>query len=123
MRSALRLLLLFALITRALVPTGFMPVAAADGHGLTLVICNGSGELQFVTLDDEGKQVPSNSEKASHEPCAFAGNIGLTAPTLDVATLLHITETELALSVGSDVVLPPVCAGPPLGSRAPPHHS
>ncbi|MGD9784635.1 MAG: DUF2946 family protein [Hyphomicrobiaceae bacterium] len=122
MGLAFRHLLLCALLVRALVPAGFMPSAAADGHGLTLVICNGSGELLSVTPDD-GQQVPSKSEGGSHEPCAFAGHVALTAPAFEVTTLLSMPETEEGLNAGSDVVLPPARAGPPLGSRAPPNHS
>lgn len=123
MRFALRYLLLFALLMRALVPVGYMPAAAADGHGLSLVICNGSGELQAIALDDQGNPVPPKSEKSSHEPCAFAGHVALSAPSFDAAILMHIVEADRVPVVALGVVRPPVRAGPPLGSRAPPHRS
>jgi len=119
----LRLLLLVALFVRALVPAGFMPAVAAQGHGLTLVICSGSGGLQTITVDEEGKKLPAKSGKTSHEPCAFSGHLGIAAPSLDVATLLHVLEPARPPIVAANYFLPPVRAGPALGSRAPPFHS
>jgi hypothetical protein len=63
-------LLVALLATRALVPTGWMPVAGADGVRITL--CTGQG-LVVATLDADGDILPMDpSEDAPRETCPFA---------------------------------------------------
>lgn len=112
------LLLAFAL--RALIPHGFMPSfdGAADG-AFKLVICTAQG-AKLVAFDAEGKPHTDHSGKHSQQPCAFAG---LSTASLDAPSAPEVPE-PLRVSVANAglerFVLPPVRAGPRLGSRGPP---
>lgn len=112
--------LLFALTFRALVPTGFMPVAQEDG--VALVLC-GSGGLQTVVVDAEGRpEKPEHPEDRRAEPvCAF---VGIAAIAPDDRPPLTPSRTRWVVR---PVTMPPVAhrdlrnaRGPPPPLRGPP---
>lgn len=109
-------LLLVASLVRALIPAGFMPdFSGADG--LKLVICTASGN-QLVDLDETGQ--PSETRSHASEPCAFSG-IGVVAlPVIDFVDFVPPAAVADLFVPASTFGLPPVRAGPTLGSRAPP---
>ena len=69
-------LLALALIVRALVPTGWMPVATA--HGVTLELCAGQSMSPTVAMR-HGHHDGGKAAMPDH-PCAFAG-LGMAADT------------------------------------------
>lgn len=122
MRELVRIILLFALVMRGVVPVGFMPAASADGRGLTLVICSGGSSFDAVRRDADGTPSPSKPDKTAHEPCAFASHGALIAPEVqhDRPAVTAVSQ-PLLLSATGTLLLARV--GPPVGSRAPPFHS
>jgi len=117
-------LVLLAFICRALIPIGYMPDFAAVSEGsFKVVICTSQGS-QMMQLDENGKKVPANPESTHHQPCAFSSATPTVAPLylaeIGIEPVGLVTEVSFA-SVFEE--LPPVRAGPALGSRAPPHLS
>ena len=119
------LVLLAAILVRAVVPAGFMLEASAAARGeLKLVICTGSGSK----VVDAGASGPSSEhdqdgQGSQHEPCAFgAGATAALQPVLIDADPPEIAASSAPLRLIA-FILPPVRAGPTLGSRAPPLHS
>jgi hypothetical protein len=82
-RSALALLAVPALLLRAFLPVGFMPVAATDGW---IGFCPGAGPLPAVlaanaathhhhdhhSMDGGAGGAPADPPTAHHAPCLFA---------------------------------------------------
>jgi hypothetical protein len=126
-----------ALLMRAIVPVGFMPMATANG--IELVLCSGMAQPSDITTApaasammpgmthhamparaDGGHQIPAKPEA----PCAFAG---LTAPSLSGAdiVLLAIAFASIvaaALFQRPDALIRPrPFLRPPL--RGPPAHA
>jgi hypothetical protein len=109
-------LLLAAIVFRALIPPGFVPVIAGTGLG-KLVICTSTG-AKLVPADTEHGKVPADDGK--HASCIFSalpvlglvanGNFNLEPPPPPPA------------HVGSALTfqLPPSKVGPLLGVRGPP---
>lgn len=107
LRSPLFALLMAALLLRALIPAGFMPVQAAEG-GVQLQLC--TGYAPAALLADAGRQPASTGSGAGlvdHLPCAFAAT-ALAAPPAVSAAILQLPAPQGL----------PVQAGPP--SRAVP---
>ncbi len=105
MPHAIRFLIVAALLVRAAVPTGWMPVAAQDG--LRLMLCNGDGpvEIAMDTGADEhahhghhgsGPDEKQGGDHTGKEACPFG----------------------LALGKSADIA-PPLVTGLPLDSTAP----
>lgn len=68
------LLLTLALVMRALLPQGFMPVASAEG--LRMEMCGGTAP---VTIELDREAQPQNSQKSA--PCPYAiGTAGIDLP-------------------------------------------
>jgi hypothetical protein len=116
-------LVLFAFICRALIPIGFMPDFAGASKGVyRVVICTGYGPLS-LDLNANGQRIPSKHGTSHHQPCAFSTSAtvaSLELPQVNVAPLGMVAEI---LSSGTFEALPPVRAGPAVGSRAPPQFS
>lgn len=117
--------LLFAFVVRALVPVGFMPdLAAARDGTFKIVICTSNG-LAVLGVDENGNPTdvsPNNGPITKHtgDPCVFSGMTPF-ALGADVAALtVPLAYAAPAVSPRSGFALPPVRAGPALGSRAPP---
>lgn len=109
---------LLALCMRLMVPTGWMPVAAADGVMFTL--CSGSGEQRtvFVAFDK-----PSTTDMADDHNgvCAFSG-IGTPAlpdasPSISLQIILLAAVLAMAatpnLHTSAKSRLRPPLRGPP----------
>ena len=118
-------ILVLAFAFRALVPAGYMPDFDAIANGtFKVVICSSNGS-HVVALDaDEGGQKTKDSSFSAHQVCAFSGIASVDLPDLS-ATLSnpfgsHTVET---LKANPADALPPVRAGPVLGSRGPPQLS
>lgn len=111
-------LLALALFVRALVPTGWMPVATADGLGMEL--CAGQAMApQAMAGMKHGRE--QGKQALPDHPCAFAG-LGLaadTAPPLVVVALAlmpppMLAPRGLAIAIGRGLAAPPPPAtGPP----------
>ena len=103
------------LMLHALLPPGFMPDLRALGAGqFELIVCTGNGPVQTD---------PDKSKNTASDICAF----GVTA-TMSFNLASAPGEAMVAFSVGDaptsfgmDRIERLDAAGPPLGSRAPPH--
>jgi hypothetical protein len=122
-RHWLSQVVLFAFVCRALIPVGFMPDFAGASKGVyQVVICTGYGP-QSIDLDANGQKVPTKHGTSHHQPCAFSTSptvASLNFPEVDVAPLGIVAEVS---ATGTFEALPPVRAGPAVGSRAPPQFS
>lgn len=101
-RPRLALLVLPALLLRALIPVGFMPVA--DAHGASLGLCPGMGVMRHaghgshtVPHDPRPGSLPDQSA-AHHTPCLFSAG----ASTGFVATHPGPAPAAEALTVPGD---------------------
>ena len=82
------LLLALALLVRAWLPQGFMPVAAPDG--IRVAICSGSGPA-FVVLGRDGKFHQEEPEQ-KRTPCPYA----LAAASADLPPLPALPAPPIA---------------------------
>lgn len=111
------LLLALAIMGRALLPTGWMPVSTEGGVRITL--CTGAGPV-VATLVADGS-VQRESGKTPHDPCPFglAGAAALDAPPLPVLAsppVQPVAQFFAALIVARLVAwraLRPPARGPP----------
>lgn len=115
-RTRLVALLALALIVRALVPTGWMPIATDDG--VRLVLCPGQGHA--VAGMHHGGGHGHDAPMPDH-PCAFAG-LGLAADTAPAPLILPLPPLAeppapsevFAVAIGQGLAAPPPPAtGPP----------
>lgn len=113
-------LLVVAFALRALIPTGYMPDFSALSNGvMKVVICTASGAK---TLDLKLGDDPQPADH-SGQPCSFAGVTAVTLPTIEIAAVEFPVATQARVNRPAQVMLPPVRAGPPVGSRGPPEIS
>jgi hypothetical protein len=120
------LLVLFAcaMLARALVPSGWMPVATAQG--LRIVPCSGTGPMIARPSPMAHAMPGMHHEDAGHgttavdHPCAFAGvTPGVDSPALAIAPPPAFTRavpspTRTLVSVGRGLAAPPPPqTGPP----------
>lgn len=122
-----------ALLARALIPAGWMPVGTA--HGLTIELCSGrtpGGDTQQIgaaqaLLDaamagTAGRADHKGKSDASEQPCAFAGLTQAAAPPAatpalpaPVADAPEVPSFALVAAIGRGLTAPPPPAtGPPL---------
>jgi hypothetical protein len=104
--------LLAAVGSRALIPTGWMP----DPAGRALVICTGHGA---ATRSDRGPGAPVR--KDAHEVCAFRAMASAGAPEAPAAPAAAVTQVAVTepAALPEGLIAPP---GPPRAQvpRAPP---
>lgn len=113
-------LLLLSFVVRALIPLGYMPDASAAAKGVfKVVICSALG-AKMVTLDEDGRPVPSHDDQQHESPCAFAGIAAVALPMPESFALIVPTLAIAEPLASMAVQLPPARAGPVLGSRGPP---
>ena len=117
--SGLTVILLAAFMLRALIPTGWMPLAS-DTDGMTLVICTVAG-LQEITLGPDGHPQPSDesSQASGHDPCPFAAAVKFTPPAL-AAILIPPANTAGVAPVAHEPAPPSATHLRLAESRAPP---
>jgi hypothetical protein len=122
-RRILTVLSIVALTARSLVPSGFMLAPVAPGTGaMTVVMCTGHGP-QVLKLEADGKPIPAKPGKPRTELCAFVGFVLIDAPVVSGSALPADPYGTPVFFEPSDTTLPPVRAGPSVGSRAPPYLS
>lgn len=115
-------LLFCALLVRAMVPAGWMPVAS--GNGYSIEFCTGKGAVS-MWVDGAGKvhkQKPASREGAD-QPCAFSGlahAVALPEVTTPPVPLIAIVAMLGALPIAAVAVgrglaaPPPPPTGPPI---------
>ncbi|THD79369.1 MAG: DUF2946 domain-containing protein [Phenylobacterium sp.] len=86
-RLGLALVLLMAVVVRALAPAGWMPNTAGLG-GSFLVICTGTGSEVIRLGKADGPAKPHSTDR--HGPCAFAGLV--SAPPSSAVALAEPRE-------------------------------
>lgn len=111
-----------ALLMKALVPAGFMPVAA--GNTLVLGFCSGYGpQTMVVTIPGKADRSGSEEQARKHAmPCVFSGlsmpGLSGVDPVLLVLAIAFVAalaiRTATAIPVGARVYLRPPLRGPPL---------
>ncbi|MEQ1672187.1 MAG: DUF2946 family protein [Hyphomicrobium sp.] len=115
-------LLILAFALRALIPAGFMPAftAAPDG-GFKVVICTSTG-IQTLLLNvlDDGGAPPGQHSGQAGEACAFSGMSSVSLPQIASVDIAFGPLPVASWASHRAHVLPPVRAGPVLGSRGPP---
>ena len=123
MRSWVCHVLLIAVALRALIPTGYMPdFRSAQGGVLSMVICSATGN-KIVDVDGQGTPIKHGGQHHGSQACAFSGLAHLALGSLQLLpgpTPEFVTAANLT---ADDSWHPPVRAGPPVGSQAPPLHS
>lgn len=113
-------LLALALFVRALVPSGWMPVATPDGMGIAM--CSGQVAMPPMAGMHHGQKEHGGGKALPDAPCAFAG-IGLAADTPPPPPVLLPRSfaaapspvPAFAVTVGQGLAAPPPPAtGPPV---------
>lgn len=116
-------LLTVLFVARALIPTGYMPDFSAAPKGMFKVVICSSGGAKSVVFDADGKPVPHPKGDQHQQPCAFTGMAAVSLPVIEALPVespdFHVSPVIAHLAVQ----LPPVRAGPQLGSRGPPQVS
>ncbi len=125
-------LLLTAMVLRALIPVGYMPDLPAAANGIfKVVICTTDG-AKTIAVDRNGLLAPTEypgndhpSDQGDHRdhPCAFSGIFAVADRASDALAVQPAVYAIAAVSPRDTRTLPPVRAGPAVGSRAPPHVS
>jgi hypothetical protein len=116
-------LVLACFAIRALIPAGYMPDVQLLAKGsLKIVICSVSG-IKAISLDAQGKPAPSHKQTHHDQACAFSGLAAVTAASSDAAAPPPPEFSRSGPIALAQEVLPPVRAGPILGSRGPPQIS
>lgn len=113
------ILLALALLARALVPTGWMPVATA--HGVRLELCAGQDAAAPAMAGMAHGKKEHGKQALPDHPCAFAG-LGLAADSVRAPAIVSSPVVTAPLSakgwravtVGRGLAAPPPPAtGPP----------
>ena len=91
-------LMLFAVLVRVAIPTGWMPNLQGLSSGALIVICSAQG-LHSLELDASGKAMPAGGgEKragVAHQDCAFSGLANLSLPVPSVLPGIARTVHQL----------------------------
>ena len=116
-------LITFALMLRALVPTGFMVDIRQSGAPLMITFCTADGATLSMPVDLPASGAHSDKDAPSSADCPFGSLVG-HAILRDAAPVVlaqgQAYTRVLVPAYRAAPALPP--AGPPLGSRAPPPH-
>ena len=118
------LVALLAVLTRALIPFGWMPVQGAAGTGLQIVICTLSGQ-KHVVLDKDGHPVPIDKDDQAptdHSTCPFSATSDSAPPVLTVV-LLPVDHGEAVVIPAESSRIPLQAPRASWQSRAPPHQA
>ncbi len=75
--ATLKLLAVLVLLVRAFVPSGWMPVA--DANGIRIAICSGSGPMELVLSKDGTLKKDTGQQKAPRDPCPWGLGSAISA--------------------------------------------
>ncbi|MEQ1669948.1 MAG: DUF2946 family protein [Hyphomicrobium sp.] len=115
-------LLIVAFALRALIPVGYMPDFASAANGsFKVVICTAAG-TQTVYLNLDGSPPTPQHTSNDGDQCAFSGIATVTLPEVAADAIRWSSNASTAVAVQRES-LPPIRAGPVLGSRGPPINS
>ena len=114
-------LLFCVLLTRAIVPSGYMPSVA--GGTITLVLCSGTGPVKAIAVSMPGMHHGGETESPAkpEQPCAFAAMAGPMLASADAVLLTAALAFVFLLALLPRALVlptPPARLRPPL--RAPP---
>lgn len=114
-------LLLVMLFVRALIPTGYMPDFGSSTPGkIGIVICSAHG-TRTVFVDGAAPIHTPASQSDLTEPCAFSGLAQAFIPLTGLPEVVPADDAvPVQITSARRFTVPPVRAGPVLGSRAPP---
>jgi hypothetical protein len=125
MQRTLRLagiqLALAAMVLRALLPDGWMPVASGVA-GIPIAICTANGPVQFVVAQDgrAGKHTPARDNTHHQDVCPFAGAPHFAVGAIGTFHTLPVAETYFALPVIAAIARNSAGRHAPQSPRAPP---
>ncbi len=109
---------LASVVLKSLIPAGFMPVFSSNvGDGLTLVICTANG-AKVVSTD--GHDEKPSKKGHSDQPCVFSGIAQVALLEADARVIAPSSFSKPTTWILVAFSLPPVRAGPQLGTRGPP---
>lgn len=122
-RRLLLALFACAMLARALVPAGWMPMTGHDG-GITIALCDGMAAPQVAMAGHHHmpEKAPASHDSSVEHPCAFAGAAAAMVDPVLPAILpvvapraAPIATATLAPAVGRGLAAPPPPpTGPPL---------
>lgn len=120
LRKLSSLLIILALVARALIPAGFMLSPATADDQSIIVVCTGHGPLAMA-VDEDGKPAAPKQEKSSDAAlCAFAASVVVAVatdlpdaamPVVEVAIAKVAPATASAVIARRSIV--PPARGPP----------
>ncbi|MCX8474781.1 MAG: hypothetical protein MT490_03190 [Sphingomonas sp.] len=110
-----------ALLLRALLPGGIMPVPAGSGLGAAFVACPGTGPLLADLPGDQDRHGEKAPRSADTSSCVFAG---LAVPHLPQAPApwlpIAFADTDVAAAAVRSEAAPTLMSAPPPPSQGPP---
>ncbi|MEQ1695724.1 MAG: DUF2946 family protein [Hyphomicrobiaceae bacterium] len=112
-------MLILFVVLKALVPVGYMPDLSGGLAASPLVICSVSGTTT-MTLDETGNPLGEQHRAQPDEMCPFGAISDQQLLTHDQPRLPAPEFATVFVTAATRAILPPVRAGPVLGSRAPP---
>ena len=118
-RLQLLLPLLFVMVLRGLLPSGFMPVVDAQGQLRVALCSDGLGAWAQPAAAESGTATPAPAADPNHQPCPFsAAAVAMPPPALSVllpAQALLATAAAPPVSVALPAPTPRVqtARGPP----------
>lgn len=123
-RRLILCILMLVLCVRGIVPTGYIPDAAAMRNGqLAITLCTADGRLSEYLLPIDSSHDESAPATSDEINCVF-GMLALQAvtPPIDATHLPLPATADHSSSVDSQDfhISGSLTLGPPLGSRAPP---
>lgn len=110
------LLLVLALLSRLLIPAGYMVAPAQAGTLPTIVVCSGTGPVTMkMAMPGHRDDKQQHDEAAGKHPCAFAS----ASAAVDLAATLHPAPVRLVPATDR-VAVERMAPRPGLGLAAPP---
>ena len=123
-RALWGILIVVAILSRAVIPAGMMPDFKAQGQGIfKLTICSGDGMKTIDVPADTYNPAETTPEKHSPNPCPYAVSVNIANLVLAILIVLFLEVARVLL------IAPPILrlSSKPLFAniypRAPPHFS
>ena len=120
-RSLLLLPLLFALVFRAFIPAGYMPIVGNDGH-FTMVLCSDglNAKLTSVPTQAGDPAPPGHDGDAPNGPCVYAASAHSLGNALAGPVLPAVPAQFTAAVIPTPGLTPPGDIPRAQSPRAPP---